>query len=83
MVGGSKKQDDLNRLRADVAAAAVELLSAHCAVDRVRLRYSVQDVVSFTERQSLKRAIASAEALCDFFSQIEAHIKEREHRDHP
>ena len=60
---GSDKHVDVARLKADLAAAAVELLSAHCAADRLRLQYSPQDIVSFGERSALKRAISSAEAL--------------------
>lgn len=75
---GSKNRIDVSRLKADLSAAAVELLSAHCAADRVRLQYSLHDIVSFGERNALKRAIASAEALCHFFSQIDAHLKNRE-----
>jgi hypothetical protein len=72
---GSDKNVDVARLKADLAAAAVELLSAHCAADRLRLQYSPQDIVSFGERSALKRAISSAEALYRFFSEIETHIK--------
>jgi hypothetical protein len=75
---GSKKQLDVARLKADLAAAGVELLSAQCAADRVRLQYSAHDLVTFGERAALKRAIASAEALYRFFSQIDAHIKHKE-----
>jgi hypothetical protein len=78
MVPGTKKQVDIARLKADLAAASVELLSAHCAADRVRLQYSPQDVVTFGERRALRRAIASAEALHSFFSQIEAQINHEE-----
>jgi hypothetical protein len=74
MAPGTGKQIDVARLKADLATAGVELLSAHCAADRVRLQYSPQDIVAFGERHSLQRAIASAEALYRFFSQIEAHI---------
>jgi hypothetical protein len=74
-MAGARKQIDVARLKADVAAAGVELLSAHCATDRIRLQYSAQDIAAFGERHSLRRAIASAEAVCRFFSQIEAHIK--------
>lgn len=75
---GGKNRIDVARLKADLSAASVELLSAHCAADRVRLQYSLHDIVSFGERGALKRAIASAEALCRFFSQIDAHLKNRE-----
>jgi hypothetical protein len=76
MVSGATKQIDIARLKADLAAAGVELLSAHCAADRVRLQYSPQDIVAFGERRALQRAIASAEALHRFFSQIAAQINE-------
>ena len=78
MAPGSKKHVDVARLKADLAAAGVELLSAHCATDRIRLQYSPQDIVAFGERHSLQRAIASAEAVCRFFSQIEAHINQQD-----
>jgi hypothetical protein len=78
MAFGSTKHVDVARLKADVAAAGVELLSAHCATDRIRLQYSPQDIVAFGERHLLRRAIASAEAVCRFFSQLEAHIKQQD-----
>ncbi|HTW58371.1 MAG TPA: hypothetical protein VMD99_09580 [Terriglobales bacterium] len=78
MVPGVKKQIDVARLTADVAAAKVELLSAQCAADRIRLQYSPQEVAAHGDRESLKRALASAEALYRFFSQIEAHFKNEE-----
>jgi len=78
MVPAVKKQIDATRLTADLASAKVELLSAQCAADRVRLQYSQQDIVTFGDRQTLKRAISSAEALYRFFSQIEAQIKREE-----
>lgn len=77
MPSGSKKVD-VARLKADLAAAGVELLSAHCATDRVRLQYSPKDIVTFGERVSLRKAITSADALCRFYSQIEAYIKYEE-----
>lgn len=78
MSPAAKRQIDVNRLKADVSASAVELLSAQCAADRVRLQYSPQDIVAFSELQTLKRAIASVEALHSFFSKIEAQIKHQE-----
>jgi hypothetical protein len=75
---GGKKQIDVGRLKAELAAAGVELLSAHCATDRIRLQYSPQEVVAFGERTALKKAIASAEALYRFFSQIKTQLKHTE-----
>lgn len=68
---GSKKHIDIARLKADVSAACIELLSAHCAADRVRLQYSPQEVVAYGERRALQRAITSAEALHRFFLKSE------------
>lgn len=78
MQSSSNKQVDIARLKADIAAAGVEVLSAHCATDRVRLQYSPQDIVAFGEHITLKKAIASSEALYRFFSQIEAQMKRKE-----
>ena len=80
MQSGSQKQIDIVRLKADLAAASVEILSAHCAADRVRLNYSPQDVVSFADRKALHRAISSAEAVCRFFGQIARHLEVQENR---
>ncbi|HXX01222.1 MAG TPA: hypothetical protein VEJ00_08415 [Candidatus Acidoferrales bacterium] len=82
MVSAVKKHVDVVRLTADLAAAKVELLSAQCATDRIRLQYSPQDVVAFGERQTLERMIASAEAVCRFFTQIGAQIKHAEESGH-
>jgi hypothetical protein len=69
---------DVARLKADLAAASVELLSADCAADRVRLRYSLQDIVQFAEPRALQRAIASVQDLHRFFSQVEALINQQD-----
>jgi hypothetical protein len=77
MQSGSGKPVDVARLKADLAAAGVELLSAHCAADRVRLQYSPDDIVEHADPAALKRAVASAEALHRFFSHIDAHFKSK------
>ncbi len=74
------KHVDVTRLRADLASAAVELLSAHCAADRVRLQYSPHDIVTYGETQALRRAISSARALNNFFSVIHDHMEHGEER---
>ena len=77
MQSGSKKQVNVARLNADIAAASVELLSAHCAADRVRLQYSPKDVASFADPNALKRAITSSEAVYRFFAEVAAEMVER------
>jgi len=75
MPSGSSKQVDVARLQADLAAAGVEILSAHCAADRLRLKYSPQDIVTFAERGTLQKAITSSQALYRFFSQLEIYLR--------
>ena len=77
----SSRQAAIARLIPDVRAVKIELLSAQCAADRLRTQYSVADIVSFGERRSLEAAIASAEALCRFFSSIEEQMKQAERQE--
>jgi hypothetical protein len=67
----SSRQAGVGRLISDLRAAKIELLSAQCAADRLRLQYSVTDIVSFGEPHTLQGAIASANALCRFFASIQ------------
>jgi putative heme degradation protein len=76
--GESSNQPGIARLIADLRTAKVELLSAQCAADRLRLQYSVADIVSFGDPQALKVAIASVGALCRFFSAVEEQMKRPE-----
>ena len=75
MQSGSERHVDVGRLKAELAAAAVELLSAHCAADRVRLQYAAEDIATHADPAALKRALTSAEALYSFFSQIDAQLR--------
>jgi hypothetical protein len=74
----TRKQSEIARLSSDLRTAKIELLSAQCATDRLRLQYSVEDIVSFGERQALKGTIASAAALCRFFASVENQMKQAE-----
>jgi hypothetical protein len=75
------KRTGIARLISDLRTAKVELLSAQCAIDRLRLQYSVADIVSFGEPHTLKGAIASASALCRFFASIEHQMRQAEPRE--
>jgi hypothetical protein len=77
---GPKKPADVARLASDLRAAKIELLSAQCAADRLRLQYSTEDIVSFGERNALKGAIASAVALGRFFATLDERLKADEHQ---
>jgi hypothetical protein len=75
MMSGTRKQLDVPRLMAELTALKVELLSAQCAMDRMRLQYSPHDIVMFADRQALKRVIGSGEAIHDFCSQLQVQMK--------
>lgn len=65
-----KDRAKIVRLTADLRAVQVELLSAMCAADRLRLHYSIEDIARFGERDILHKAISSANALCEYLSFI-------------
>ncbi|MGA9979445.1 MAG: hypothetical protein WBQ08_12550 [Candidatus Sulfotelmatobacter sp.] len=73
-----KKTAEVAKLTADLRNVKVELLSAQCAVDRLRMQYPIPYIVSFGERQTLERALASARALSGFFGEIESQLKLQE-----
>ncbi len=77
----TRKHAEIVRLSSDLRTAKIELLSAQCAADRLRLQYSVEDIVSFGERQALKGAIASAAAVCRFFASVEQQMKQADERE--
>jgi hypothetical protein len=70
-----KKPAQVAKLTTDLRNAKVELLSAQCAVDRLRIQYPIPYIVSFGERQTLERALASARALSGFFGEIESQLR--------
>jgi hypothetical protein len=76
-----KRPAKVARLMADLHNAKVELLSAQCAVDRLRIHYPIPYIVSFGERRTLERALASARALSGFFGEIESQLKVQERKE--
>jgi len=77
----SGRQAGIARLISDLRSAKVELLSAQCAADRLRMQYSVGEIVSFGEPRTLKGAISSAGALCRFFASIDEQMKKAESQE--
>lgn len=59
------------QLNADLRSAQLDLLSAQCATDRLRLRFSSEDLGRYADRDLLRKAADSATALHDFYSTIE------------
>lgn len=65
------------QMNAEIRHAELELLSAQCATDRLRLRFSVDDIASFGQQDVLQKAIRAATALNDYYSSIHARLPNR------
>lgn len=62
------------QLNADLRSAQLDLLSARCATDRLRLRFSPEDLARYADRDVLRKAADSANALHDFYNSVEKAI---------
>jgi len=68
---------DLTRITtmiSDLRSAWIDLLSARCATDRLRARYSVQEMARFGERATLQKAVDAATAMCEYFTELRKQI---------
>jgi hypothetical protein len=79
MFSWSKNEDRVAivQMNAELRHAQLELLSAECATDRLRLRFSAEDVASYGQRDVLHKAMASATALHDYYSHIDQQVSDR------
>ncbi len=62
------------QMNADLEHARLELLSARCAVHRLRLQYSSDDLARFGCRDVLRKSAQAASALHEFYAAIENKI---------
>lgn len=61
-------------LNSELRHAQLELLSAHCAVHQLRLRFSAEDLARFGERDVLRKSVQAACALSEFYLSLEKKI---------
>jgi hypothetical protein len=59
------------KLDGDLRDAYVELLSAQCAVDRIKLRYSPEDIATKGSAFMVSRSISAANMICEYFSRVQ------------
>ena len=71
---GGKDPAKVNSMISDLRAAWIDLLGARCAIDRLRLRYSAEEVAQFAERATLNKSLDAVHAMCDYFSEIRKYI---------
>src|SRR5579864_3729096 len=62
------------QMNADLRHAQMDLLSAQCATDRLRLRFSVEDLARFAERDVLRKTIGTAVALSEYYLSIQSEL---------
>ncbi len=59
------------QMNAELRHAQLELLSAQCATDRVRLRFSLEEVARHAHTDTLRKALGTVTALHRYYSSIE------------
>jgi len=67
-LGESGDRVAIMQMNSDLRHAQLELLSAQCATDRLRLRFSAESVARHAQRDVLRKAWASASALCEYYN---------------
>src|SRR5208282_1925025 len=62
------------QMNSDLQHAQLELLSAHCSAQQLRLRYSADDLAHFSQRDALRKAVQAANSLSEYYNSIEKKI---------
>ena len=58
------------QLNSELRHAELELLSAQCAADRLRLRFSAADIARFAKREILRKAVELASSLHRYYASV-------------
>ena len=58
------------QMNSELRNAQLEMLSAQCATDRLRMRYSVENVARHAQRDTLRKAWSAANALFEYYNSI-------------
>jgi len=66
------------KLEGDLRDAYVELLSAQCAIDRVKTRYSPEEVAHCSSKFIVSRSISAAVAIHEFFTSVHNYMLRNE-----
>jgi len=62
------------QMNAELRHAQLELLSAQCATHQLRLRFTTEDLARFGQQDVLRKAIAAANGLREYYASIEKQI---------
>lgn len=66
------------QMNADLRNAQLDLLSAQCSTNRLRQRFSVEDLARHGEKDVLRKAIDTAVALNDYFKSVKSGMTAQE-----
>ena len=65
------------QMNEDLRGAQLELLSAHCATHQLRLRYTLEDLARFGQRDVLRKSVETARALNQYYASLDMNIPRR------
>jgi len=71
----SDRRMDTYKLDGDLRDAYVELLSAAFAVNKIKMRYSAEDIASRGSTFMVLRSISAAESICEYFSGVQKSLR--------
>jgi hypothetical protein len=60
------------QINSELRHAQLELISAHCATHKLRVRFSIEDLARYGRRDVLRKSIETASAMSEYYSAIEA-----------
>jgi hypothetical protein len=69
-----KDRVTIMQMNEDLRGAHLELLSAHCATHQLRLRYSLEDLAHFGQRDVLRKSVETASALNHYYASLDTKI---------
>ena len=70
----SEERLSIEQMNSELRHAELELLSAHCATYKLRLRFSTNDLARHGRRDILRKSIETASALNEYYLSIEKQI---------
>src|ERR1700733_11792137 len=71
------------QMNSELRRAHLEMLSAHCATDQLRLRFSFDDLARFGQRDVLRKSLQAANALSEYCTSIKDKIPSTETDSEP
>jgi len=70
----SKNPAKISTMISDLRSAWIDLLGARCATDRLRQRYSAEEMARFAEPATLTKSLDAVDAMCAYFTEVRKYI---------